>query len=76
MESPNSASFAASDRPIDNQTALLMVQHGAMLLLVDMPQGAAFGIDMFSWRIGPLFRGVKMIPPGVHLLTYRCEDQS
>ena len=31
---------------------------------------AEFGIGMRSYGIGPNFRGVKMIPPAIHLVTY------
>ena len=31
---------------------------------------AEFGIGMRSYGIGPNFRGVKMIPAGLHLVTY------
>ena len=33
-------------------------------------RAAEFGIGMRSYGIGPNFRGVKMIPPGLHLVTY------
>ena len=35
-----------------------------------MASPAEFGIGMRSYGIGPNFRGVKMIPPGLHLVTY------
>ena len=31
---------------------------------------AEFGIGVRTYGIGPNFRGVKMIPPGIHLVTY------
>ena len=31
---------------------------------------AEFGIGMRSYAIGPKFRGMKMIPAGIHLVTY------
>uniref|UniRef100_A0A3P9CK24 Protein AAR2 homolog n=1 Tax=Maylandia zebra TaxID=106582 RepID=A0A3P9CK24_9CICH len=38
---------------------------GATLVLLGVPQGTELGIDCKSWQVGPRFRGVKMIPPGL-----------
>ncbi|KAJ8929119.1 hypothetical protein NQ314_018233 [Rhamnusium bicolor] len=35
-----------------------------------MKKGTEFGIDMKSWNTGEKFRGVKMIPLGVHYIFY------
>lgn len=29
-----------------------------------------FGLDFHSWQTGPKFKGVKFIPPGLHLFHY------
>ena len=42
-----------------------------MLIILDMPVGTEFGIDYNSWHVGPKFKGVKMIPPGLHFVYYR-----
>lgn len=44
---------------------------GAVLVLLDMPEGTEFGIDYNSWHVGPKFKGIKMIPPGFHFIFYR-----
>lgn len=44
--------------------------HVALLLTPRPRARAEFGIGMRSYGIGPNFRGVKMIPPGLHLVTY------
>jgi hypothetical protein len=38
-----------------------------------MPEqvGAVFGLDQFSYLVGPRFQGVKMVPPGAHYISYR-----
>jgi len=47
-----------------------LYKHGAFLIVDDMPQGTEFGVDYASWSIGPKFRGLKMIPPGLHFVFY------
>ena len=54
----------------DNVTIEDLQRNGTILLL-DVPQGTEFGIDYASWTVGPKFKGVKLIPPGVHYLHYR-----
>lgn len=39
-------------------------------MLLDVPTGTEFGIDYNSWNVGPMFKGVKMIPPGLHFVFY------
>ncbi|CAB3404407.1 unnamed protein product [Caenorhabditis bovis] len=51
-----------------------MYEHGAFLLFLDFPEGSEFGIDYKSWKTGEKFRGLKMIPPGVHFVY--CSIQS
>ncbi|CAI5441229.1 unnamed protein product [Caenorhabditis angaria] len=45
-----------------------MYIHGSFLLFLDFPEGSEFGIDYKSWKTGDKFRGLKMIPPGVHFV--------
>ena len=56
---------------MDQDTARVLFREGAVLLFLDMPEGSEFGIDYNSWTVGPKFRGVKMIPPGIHYIYYR-----
>eukprot|EP00117_Sycon_ciliatum_P040469 scpid61810/ scgid29739/ Uncharacterized protein C20orf4 homolog len=55
---------------MDQDTAKRLLAEGAVLLIEDAPQGLEFGIDCHAWRVGPRFRGVKMIPPGFHFVFY------
>ena len=56
---------------MDQDTAQVLFREGATFVLMGMPEGSEFGIDYNSWAVGPKFRGVKMIPPGVHFIYYR-----
>ncbi len=56
---------------IDQESALKLFEEGAVLFLLDVPVGTEFGIDMNSWNTGEKFKGVKMIPPGLHYVHYR-----
>lgn len=44
---------------------------GAFLIFQDFPAGSEFGIDYQSWRVGDQFKGLKMIPPGIHFVYFR-----
>src|SRR5690606_18164243 len=37
---------------------------------LDVPSGLELGIDFTSYNTGPLFKGIKMIPPGLHFVFY------
>ena len=51
-----------------------MVREGGTVLCLDVPEGTEIGIDYVSWRAGPQFMGVKMIPPGVHFFYYSARS--
>jgi len=55
---------------MDPQVARRLLVEGATLVLLDVPAGTEIGIDMNSWNIGQKFKGVKMIPPGLHFVYY------
>jgi A1 cistron-splicing factor AAR2 len=44
---------------------------GAALVLLSVPVHTEIGIDMHSWTIGPKFKGINLIPPGLHFINYR-----
>lgn len=52
------------------EVARHLFEEGAFLVFLDVPKGTEFGIDLNSWHVGPRFRGVKMIPPGIHFVFY------
>nr|XP_006813095.1 PREDICTED: LOW QUALITY PROTEIN: protein AAR2 homolog [Saccoglossus kowalevskii] len=60
---------------MDPKTARKLFDEGAMLVFLDVPAGTEFGIDYNSWTVGTRFRGVKMIPPGLHFIYYSAISQ-
>ena len=56
---------------MDQEVARQLFAEGAALVLLHVPEGTEFGIDYNSWRVGPKFMGIKMIPPGFHFVFYR-----
>ncbi|KAL1215272.1 hypothetical protein V5N11_017036 [Cardamine amara subsp. amara] len=57
-------------RVMDSEMALELVKHGATLLFLDVPQHTLVGIDTQIFSVGPDFKGIKMIPPGIHFVFY------
>lgn len=55
---------------IDQLTARKLFEEGGFLVFLGVPEGTEFGIDLKSWNTGGKFRGVKMIPPGLHFIFY------
>ena len=55
---------------MDPETAKKLFDVGATVVFLDVPQNTEVGIDMNVWRTGNNFKGIKMIPPGLHMLHY------
>ena len=66
----SSSSKAAADG-MSQEQAQWLFSEGAMLVFLDVPPGTEFGVDYNSWAVGEKFKGVKMIPPGIHFVYYR-----
>lgn len=47
-----------------------LFDNGGVLLVRNLPVGSVFGIDMKVYQVGDKFRGIKMIPPGLHFIYY------
>ncbi|XP_072305876.1 protein AAR2 homolog [Eucyclogobius newberryi] len=62
--------MADNNMDMDPDVARNLFAEGATLVLLGVPLGTELGIDCKSWQVGPKFRGVKMIPPGLHFLHY------
>ncbi len=56
---------------MDPERARELAAHGGTLLLLGVPPGTLVGIDQHVFTSGPKFQGVKMLPPGAHLVTTR-----
>jgi len=61
-----------SSQPVemDQAVAKRLLVEGATLVVLGVPAGTQFGVDMNSWNVGDQFKGVKMIPPGIHFVYY------
>lgn len=55
---------------MDNDEALRRFKTGACVLVLNFPVEMDFGIDLRSWTVGPKFKGLKMVPAGIHLLYW------
>ncbi|CAG5134956.1 unnamed protein product [Candidula unifasciata] len=75
MDSTASDTLATQTPAMDPQTAQILFEQGAMFIIMDFPEGAEFGIDYNSWIVGPNFKGVKMIPPGIHFISFSSKDK-
>lgn len=53
---------------VDQEIAKRLLLEGCTFVFTDVPEGTNFGIDMKSWTVGDKFKGVKMIPPGLHFI--------
>lgn len=52
-----------------------LFEAGALFIFLDVPLNTEFGIDYNCWRTGENFKGVKMIPPGIHFVYYNVTDK-
>lgn len=59
---------------MDPEVANRLNKEGATLIVLDVPEGTEFGIDYFSWSAGPRYKGVKMVPAGLHFIYYSAVD--
>ncbi|XP_067626636.1 protein AAR2 homolog [Eurosta solidaginis] len=57
-----------SSLEMDPNLAKELFATGAVLIITGAPVGTEFGIDLCNYKIGEKFRGVKMIPPGIHYI--------
>lgn len=56
---------------MDPTLANKLFEDGAIIFILDVPLGTELGIDMNTWNTGEKFKGIKMIPPGIHYIYYR-----
>ncbi|XP_055332955.1 protein AAR2 homolog [Paramacrobiotus metropolitanus] len=64
------SSGSINSTKMDPETARCLFEEGAFLIFLDVPEKTEFGIDVSSWNVGEKFKGVKMIPPGIHFVHY------
>lgn len=41
------------------------------VVLLEVPERTEVGIDYKCWNVGQRFKGIKLIPPGLHFIYYR-----
>ena len=46
------------------------------LLLLNSPKKMQFGIDLSQWVIGEKFMGIKLIPIGIHYISFSLSDEN
>ncbi|XP_018333929.1 protein AAR2 homolog [Agrilus planipennis] len=61
---------------MDQNKARSLLREGAILVLLDVPEGTEMGIDLKVWNTEENFRGFKMIPPGLHFIFYSCVSKT
>jgi len=68
---PRNEKITGENTNLDPETAKRLFEVGAHLILLNVPLNTEIGVDMNSWNTGPNFKGIKMIPPGVHFIYWR-----
>lgn len=53
-----------------------LFKEGAFLIIVGMPSGTEFGVDLTTYTVADMFRGIKMIPPGPHFVYTAASDSA
>jgi A1 cistron-splicing factor AAR2 len=59
-----------SRHDMDADEARRKLQEGGVMLCIGVPQGTELHCDMAGLVVGPKFRGIKMLPPGLHLFCW------
>jgi A1 cistron-splicing factor AAR2 len=93
--SPGAAPYTVK---LDAESARELAQRGGTILLLDVPENTAVGVDqqvghaplrettgcslpppplpndarplLQTFLVGPKFKGIKMVPPGTHVISY------
>ncbi|CAG9795109.1 unnamed protein product [Diatraea saccharalis] len=55
---------------MDPEVAKKLFIEGGTFVFLGVPEETQFGIDMQCWNTEEDFRGIKMIPPGLHYVHY------
>lgn len=52
------------------EAALTRLASGGFVVMAGAPAGTVVGIDTASWAVTEGFTGFKLIPPGVHFVSF------
>jgi A1 cistron-splicing factor AAR2 len=58
---------------MNQEIANKCISHIGVFLCLDVPEKVEFGIDNNCWVVGNLFKGIKLIPLGLHYISL-CVD--
>ena len=58
---------------MNTQIAQQLFERGAFFVLLDFAPGGEIGIDWVNWTTDEKFKGIKLIPPGIHYIYYRYD---
>lgn len=61
---------------MNTETIQQLYEAGAIFIILNVPVGTEFGIDMKIWNTGEKFRGIKMIPPGIHYVFFTSVSET
>uniref|UniRef100_A0AC35TK03 Protein AAR2 homolog n=1 Tax=Rhabditophanes sp. KR3021 TaxID=114890 RepID=A0AC35TK03_9BILA len=64
----------AVNKEMPPEMAKLLFDSFAFAIFKDFPEGIEIGIDYSSFRTGPKFLGIKLIPRGVHFIYISYKD--
>ncbi len=67
---PSQSQSSSESIEMSPELSLRLFKEGATFVLLNVPIGTEVGIDMTSWNTGEKFRGIKMIPPGLHFIYF------
>eukprot|EP01104_Vermistella_antarctica_P019235 TRINITY_DN7439_c0_g1_i1.p1 TRINITY_DN7439_c0_g1~~TRINITY_DN7439_c0_g1_i1.p1 ORF type:complete len:553 (-),score=129.54 TRINITY_DN7439_c0_g1_i1:53-1711(-) len=67
---PQDDPYLLGEQKVHQDDAMERLKDGAFILCMEVPVGTEFGVDYRSYVVGPAFKGVKMVPSGLHFVFY------
>ena len=75
VDGPGAGFGATFPTPMSSTDATQAMRQSAVVLCLGVPRGTQFGIDLASYTVAERFLGIKMIPPGPHIVSYVCVNE-
>ncbi|XP_053994996.1 protein AAR2 homolog [Hylaeus volcanicus] len=60
---------------MNQDLAAKLLVEGSTLVVLNVPSGTEFGIDLKLWNTENDFKGIKVIPPGFHYVHYSAVNE-